>query len=169
MSEYTTDINGLGTLHLFDAICTAGLEKHARFYQASSSKLYREVVETPQGETTPFHSRSLHGVAKLYAYWIMANYRDSAVCTSVTSLNKDVDYVKGMWRMFQQPTPVLVTGEAYPVREFVEKAFAMTISIAVFEFECSEGTGTTRLVYGCFPARTVGLARLVMLAMAAPS
>jgi GDPmannose 4,6-dehydratase len=77
MAEYTGDVDGLGTLRLLDAIRTCGLEKHVRFYQASTSELYGKVVETPQSETTPFYPRSPYGVAKLYAYWITVNYREA--------------------------------------------------------------------------------------------
>jgi GDPmannose 4,6-dehydratase len=77
MAEYTGDVDGLGTLRLLDAIRTCGLEKHIRFYQASTSELYGKVVETPQSERTPFYPRSPYGVAKLYAYWIVVNYRES--------------------------------------------------------------------------------------------
>jgi len=77
MAEYTGDVDGLGTLRLLDAIRTCGLEKHIRFYQASTSELYGKVVETPQSETTPFYPRSPYGCAKLYAYWIVINYRES--------------------------------------------------------------------------------------------
>jgi len=77
MAEYTGDVDGLGTLRLLDAIRTCGLEKYVRFYQASTSELYGKVVETPQSETTPFYPRSPYGVAKLYAYWIVVNYREA--------------------------------------------------------------------------------------------
>ncbi|KAG8904866.1 hypothetical protein FRB99_001033 [Tulasnella sp. 403] len=77
MSEYTGDVDGLGTLRLLDAIRTVGLEKYVRFYQASTSELYGKVVETPQSEKTPFYPRSPYGVAKLYAYWIVVNYREA--------------------------------------------------------------------------------------------
>lgn len=77
MAEYTGDVDGLGTLRLLDAIRTCGLERHVRFYQASTSELYGKVVETPQSEKTPFYPRSPYGVAKLYAYWIVVNYRES--------------------------------------------------------------------------------------------
>ncbi|QRV84649.1 GDP-mannose 4,6-dehydratase [Ceratobasidium sp. AG-Ba] len=77
MAEYTADVDGLGTLRLLDAIRTCGLEKHIRFYQASTSELYGKVVETPQSETTPFYPRSPYGVAKLYGYWITVNYREA--------------------------------------------------------------------------------------------
>ncbi|CEP09335.1 hypothetical protein [Parasitella parasitica] len=77
MSEYTGDVDALGTLRLLDAIRTCGLSDRARFYQASTSELYGKVVETPQKETTPFYPRSPYGVAKLYGYWITVNYRES--------------------------------------------------------------------------------------------
>ena len=77
MAEYTGDVDGLGTLRLLDAIRTCGLEKHVRFYQASTSELYGKVVETPQSETTPFYPRSPYGVAKLYSFWITVNYREA--------------------------------------------------------------------------------------------
>lgn len=65
MAEYTGDVDGLGTLRILDAIRTAGLERHVRFYQASTSELYGKVVETPQSETTPFYPRSPYGCAKM--------------------------------------------------------------------------------------------------------
>lgn len=75
--EYTADVDAIGTLRLLEAIRFLGLEKKTRFYQASSSELFGLVQETPQRETTPFHPRSPYGVAKLYAYWITVNYRES--------------------------------------------------------------------------------------------
>ncbi|KAL8276292.1 hypothetical protein RQP46_011320 [Phenoliferia psychrophenolica] len=77
MAEYTGDVDGLGTLRLLDAIRTCGLTNHVRFYQASTSELYGKVQEVPQSETTPFYPRSPYGVAKLYAFWIVKNYRES--------------------------------------------------------------------------------------------
>ncbi|KXN70574.1 GDP-mannose 4,6-dehydratase [Conidiobolus coronatus NRRL 28638] len=77
MAEYTGEVDGLGTLRLLDAIRTCGLTKYIKFYQASTSELYGKVVETPQSETTPFYPRSPYGVAKLYAYWIVVNYREA--------------------------------------------------------------------------------------------
>jgi len=75
--EYTADVDGLGTLRLLEAIRLLGLHKKTKFYQASTSELYGEVQETPQKETTPFHPRSPYAVAKMYAYWIVVNYRES--------------------------------------------------------------------------------------------
>ncbi|KAF8556628.1 GDP-mannose 4,6-dehydratase [Imleria badia] len=172
MAEYTADVDGVGTLRLLDAVRTVGLEKHVRFYQASTSELYGKVVETPQSETTPFYPRSPYGVAKLYAYWITVNYREAYgmyacngilfnhesprrgrtfVTRKISRAVADIhlgkqsclylgnldaqrdwghakDYVEGMWRILQQSAPedfVLATGETHPVREYVEKAFAV--------------------------------------------
>ncbi|KAJ8474236.1 hypothetical protein ONZ51_g7340 [Trametes cubensis] len=172
MAEYTGDVDGLGTLRLLDAIRTCGLEKHVRFYQASTSELYGKVVETPQSETTPFYPRSPYGVAKLYGFWITVNYREAYgmyacngilfnhesprrgrtfVTRKISRAAADIhlgkqsclylgnldakrdwgharDYVEGMWLMLQQEQPedfVLATGETHPVREFVEKSFAV--------------------------------------------
>jgi GDPmannose 4,6-dehydratase len=77
MPEYTADTDAFGTLKLLEAICSAGLHRITRFYQASTSELYGLVQEIPQSETTPFYPRSPYGVAKLYAYWITKNYRES--------------------------------------------------------------------------------------------
>lgn len=75
--EYTANCDALGTLRLLEAIRILGLEKKTRFYQASTSELYGKVREVPQTEETPFYPRSPYGVAKLYAYWIVKNYRES--------------------------------------------------------------------------------------------
>jgi GDPmannose 4,6-dehydratase len=75
--EYTTDVDAMGTLRLLEAIRILGLEKKTRFYQASTSELYGLVQEIPQKETTPFYPRSPYAVAKLYAYWIVVNYREA--------------------------------------------------------------------------------------------
>jgi len=77
MSEYTAEVDGVGTLRLLDAIRTCGIEKEVRFYQASTSELYGKVQEIPQSETTPFYPRSPYACAKLYAYWIVINYREA--------------------------------------------------------------------------------------------
>lgn len=75
--EYTASADGVGALRILEAIRLAGLDKHTRYYQASTSELYGKVHEIPQSETTPFHPRSPYGVAKLYAYWITVNYREA--------------------------------------------------------------------------------------------
>jgi GDPmannose 4,6-dehydratase len=74
--EYTAEVGALGTLRLLEAIRETGL-RGTRFYQASSSELFGKVQEVPQRETTPFYPRSPYGVAKLYAYWVTVNYRES--------------------------------------------------------------------------------------------
>jgi len=75
--EYTADSDGIGTLRVLEAIRILGLEKKTRFYQASTSELYGKVQEIPQSETTPFYPRSPYAAAKIYAYWITVNYRES--------------------------------------------------------------------------------------------
>ena len=75
--EYTADSDALGALRILEAIRILGLEKKTRFYQASTSELYGKVQEVPQSETTPFYPRSPYAVAKLYAYWIVINYREA--------------------------------------------------------------------------------------------
>ena len=75
--EYTADCDGLGTMRLLEAIRLLGLEKKTRIYQASTSELFGKVQEIPQSEKTPFYPRSPYGVAKMYAYWITVNYRES--------------------------------------------------------------------------------------------
>jgi GDPmannose 4,6-dehydratase len=75
--EYTADVDGIGTLRLLEAIRILGLENKTRFYQASTSELYGLVQEIPQKETTPFYPRSPYAVAKMYAYWIVVNYREA--------------------------------------------------------------------------------------------
>lgn len=75
--EYTADVDAIGALRLLEAIRFLGLEKKTRFYQASTSELYGLVQEVPQKETTPFYPRSPYAAAKMYAYWITVNYRES--------------------------------------------------------------------------------------------
>ncbi len=75
--EYTANVDGLGSLRILEAIRLLGLTKKTKFYQASSSELFGLVQEVPQKESTPFYPRSPYGVAKLYAYWITVNYRES--------------------------------------------------------------------------------------------
>lgn len=75
--EYTANSDALGTLRLLEAIRILQMEKHCKFYQASTSELYGLVQEVPQRETTPFYPRSPYAVAKLYAYWIVVNYREA--------------------------------------------------------------------------------------------
>ena len=75
--EYTAMVDGLGTLKILESVRLLNLEKKTKIYQASTSEMFGLVQETPQKETTPFYPRSPYGVAKLYAYWIVKNYRES--------------------------------------------------------------------------------------------
>lgn len=75
--EYTAEVVAVGSLRLLEAVRILHMEKKVRIYQASTSELFGKVEEVPQRETTPFHPRSPYSVAKLYAYWIMKNYRES--------------------------------------------------------------------------------------------
>ena len=75
--EYTANSDAVGTLRLLEAVRILKLEKKVKFYQASTSELYGKAQEIPQSENTPFYPRSPYGVAKLYAYWIVKNYREA--------------------------------------------------------------------------------------------
>jgi GDPmannose 4,6-dehydratase len=75
--EYTADADGMGTLRILEAVRLLGLTHKTRIYQASTSELYGLVQEVPQSETTPFYPRSPYGVAKLYGFWIVKNYREA--------------------------------------------------------------------------------------------
>ena len=75
--EYTADVDGVGTLRLLEAVRLLDFEKRTRFYHASTSELFGQVQEIPQKETTPFYPRSPYSVAKLYAFWIVKNYREA--------------------------------------------------------------------------------------------
>ncbi|KAH3710953.1 hypothetical protein DPMN_070451 [Dreissena polymorpha] len=77
LAEYTANVDALGTLRLLDAIRTCDLSDSVKFYQASTSEMFGKVQEIPQKETTPFYPRSPYGCAKVYAYWIVVNYREA--------------------------------------------------------------------------------------------
>ena len=77
LPEYTAQVDAIGTLRVLEAVRMLGMEKDVRIYQASTSELYGLVQAVPQTETTPFHPRSPYGVAKLYGYWIIKNYREA--------------------------------------------------------------------------------------------
>ena len=77
MPEYTADVDGFGVLKILESVMNNDLKDKVRFYQASTSELFGKVQEIPQSEKTPFHPRSPYGVAKLYGYWIIKNYRES--------------------------------------------------------------------------------------------
>ena len=144
--EFTGDVDALGTMRLLEAIRLTGVK--TRFYQASTSELYGKVQEVPQKETTPFYPRSPYGVAKLYSFWAVKNYREAyglhasnGILFNHESPQQELfmgnvnalrdwgfagDYVEGMWRMLQQDNPddyVLATGEMHSVKEFLAEAF----------------------------------------------
>ncbi|MFA7290440.1 MAG: GDP-mannose 4,6-dehydratase, partial [Melioribacteraceae bacterium] len=75
--DYTAQVDALGTLRFLDAMRETGIAKHSKFYQASTSELYGKVQAVPQNEETPFYPRSPYGVAKLYGFWIVKNYREA--------------------------------------------------------------------------------------------
>lgn len=77
LSEYTANVDAVGTLRILEAIRVCNMEDKVKFYQASTSELYGKVQEIPQKETTPFYPRSPYGVAKLYGFWIVVNYREA--------------------------------------------------------------------------------------------
>lgn len=84
--DYTAQVDALGTLRFLDAIRESGLIKHTKFYQASTSELFGKVHEIPQNENTPFYPRSPYGIAKLYGYWIVKNYREAYGLYSVNGI-----------------------------------------------------------------------------------
>ena len=110
--EYTANTDSLGTLRLLEAIRILGIQKTCRFYQASTSELFGKVVETPQTEETPFYPRSPYGVAKLYAFWIVKNYRESYGIHASNGI------------LFNHESPV--RGETFVTRKITRAAAAIT-------------------------------------------
>ena len=107
--EYTAEVDGLGVLKLLECIRTLGMTEHTRFYQASTSELYGQVVETPQSETTPFYPRSPYGVAKQFGFWIVKNYRESY---GIHASNGILFNHESPWRGKEFVTQKIVTGVA---------------------------------------------------------
>jgi GDPmannose 4,6-dehydratase len=150
--EYTANSDALGPLRLLEAIRLLGLKDKTRFYQASTSELYGKVQEIPQSETTPFYPRSPYAAAKLYAYWMIVNYREAyglyaangilfnhespvrgetfvtrKITRAVAAIHHGLEQRLYLWLIMQQETPedfVLATGTSHSVRDFVEHAFA---------------------------------------------
>ena len=120
--EYTADVDGIGPLRILEVIRTLGISSKTRFYQASTSELFGKVVETPQTERTPFYPRSPYAVAKLYAHWIVRNYRESYgmfTCSGILfnheSERRGEEFItrkitKGLARLYSDPTFVLEIG-----------------------------------------------------------
>ena len=113
--EYTADVDAIGALRLLEAIRLLNMEKHTRFYQASTSELYGLVQEVPQKETTPFYPRSPYAVAKLYAYWICVNYREAY----------DIYACNGI--LFNHESPV--RGETFVTRKITRAATRIALGL----------------------------------------
>lgn len=130
MPEYTADTDACGVLKILEAIRTNRLDNITRFYQASTSELYGKVQETPQSETTPFYPRSPYGVAKLYGYWIVKNYRESYdmyACNGILfnheSLRRGHNFVTrkvtiGLGKILRGETDKLVMGNIDSLRDW---------------------------------------------------
>ncbi len=111
--EYTSEVDGIGTLRFLDAIRETGVD--TKFYQASTSELYGRVQEIPQTETTPFYPRSPYAAAKLYAYWIVKNYREAygLFATNGILLTYESERTRGRHLSrgkFPWPLPILFLG-----------------------------------------------------------
>lgn len=113
--EYTANADGIGTLRILEAIRILGMEKTTRFYQASTSELYGLVQETPQRETTPFYPRSPYAAAKLYAYWIVVNYREAYGMYASNGI------------LFNHESPL--RGETFVTRKITRAAAAMHLGL----------------------------------------
>jgi GDPmannose 4,6-dehydratase len=111
--EYTANSDALGTLRLLEAIRILGMEKTCRFYQASTSELYGLVQEVPQRETTPFYPRSPYAAAKLYAYWIVVNYREAYAMHASNGI------------LFNHESPL--RGETFVTRKITRAAAAISL------------------------------------------
>jgi GDPmannose 4,6-dehydratase len=111
--EYTANADAIGALRLLEAIRILGLEKHTRFYQASTSELYGLVQQVPQSEKTPFYPRSPYAAAKLYAYWIVVNYREAYGIHASNGI------------LFNHESPL--RGETFVTRKITRAAAAMRL------------------------------------------
>ncbi len=111
--EYTANADAMGTLRLLEAIRILGLEKKAKFYQASTSELYGKVQEIPQSEKTPFYPRSPYAVAKLYSYWIAVNYREAYGMFTCNGI------------LFNHESPI--RGETFVTRKITRAAAAISL------------------------------------------
>ena len=121
--EYTADSDAIGTLRMLEAIRILGMEKHIRFYQASTSELFGKVQEIPQKETTPFYPRSPYAVAKLYAYWITVNYRESYGMYACNGI------------LFNHESPV--RGETFVTRKVTRAAARIKLDLQEKLFMCN--------------------------------
>ncbi len=113
--EYTANSDALGTLRILEAIRILGLVKKTRFYQASTSELFGKVQEIPQTETTPFYPRSPYAVAKMYAYWIVVNYREAYNIFACNGI------------LFNHESPL--RGETFVTRKITRAAARMSLGL----------------------------------------
>ena len=113
--EYAADVDAMGTLRLLEAIRILGLTAKTKFYQASTSELYGKVQEIPQKESTPFYPRSPYAVAKLYAYWITVNYRESYSMYACNGI------------LFNHESPL--RGETFVTRKITRAAAKMALGL----------------------------------------
>src|SRR3954464_16066301 len=113
--EYTANVDGIGALRILEAVRLLGLTEKTRIYQASTSELYGLVQEIPQKETTPFYPRSPYGVAKLYAYWITVNYRESYNMFACNGI------------LFNHESPL--RGETFVTRKITRAAAKITLGL----------------------------------------
>ncbi|RUL76758.1 GDP-mannose 4,6-dehydratase [Dyella choica] len=173
--EYTANADALGSLRLLEAIRILGLEHKTRFYQASTSELYGLVQETPQRESTPFHPRSPYGVAKLYAYWITVNYRESYgmyACNGILfnheSPSRGETFVsrkitRGLARLHQGLQQCLYLGNLDArrdwghARDYVEAQWLMLQQPKADDFVIATGVQHTVREFVEYAAREVGI------------
>ncbi|MBO3760963.1 GDP-mannose 4,6-dehydratase [Ciceribacter sp. L1K22] len=113
--EYTANADAIGTLRMLEAIRILGLEKKTRFYQASTSELYGRAQDVPQSETTPFYPRSPYAAAKLYAYWIVVNYREAYGLHASNGI------------LFNHESPL--RGETFVTRKITRAVAAITLGV----------------------------------------
>lgn len=147
--EYTANVDGLGALRLLEAIRILGLERHTRFYQASTSELFGRAAEAQQSERTPFHPRSPYGVAKLFAHWTTINYREAYGLFACNGI------------LFNHESPV--RGETFVTRK-ISRALAR---IALGQQECLY-LGNLSALRDWGHARDYVLAQWLMLQQEAP-
>ncbi len=142
--DYTAQVDGLGTLRFLDAIREVGLSKQTKFYQASTSELYGKVVEVPQNENTPFYPRSPYGVAKLYGFWIVKNYREAYNLFAVNGI------------LFNHESPR--RGETFVTRKITRAACRVVLGKQKF---ISLGNLDAKRDWGYAPEYTEGMWRML--------
>lgn len=124
LPKYTADVDAIGTLNILESIRKNDLTKITRFYQASTSELYGKVVETPQTELTPFYPRSPYGVAKLYGYWIVKNYRESYNMYACSGILFNHETLAGFMPLIFKEDDII---DIKPISEIVRNHAGITI------------------------------------------